>query len=597
LLKDPGMASFPIEIPDGRYFERLIRCRERCPVHTDARGYVQAASRGDWELAYRIARAPNPFASICGRVCGAPCERACTRGAIDQPVSIRALKRAITERQGVEAGDLRATLALSTAPGSVDPQPRKERVAVVGAGVAGLAAAHDLARLGFRVTVLEAYDVPGGMLTTGVPLFRLDRNVVQKEIAAILELGVELKCGVRVGSSITLKELHDQGFDAVLLAVGLQQARMLDLPGAELKGVAGGLDYLRAFNGKKPIEPMGNVIVIGGGNVAYDCARAALRTPGTTAVSLVSLEALHEMPADKIEIEEGDEEGILRRNRFGPSRFVAGPDGRLAGLEVRTVSRVFDENGRFSPQTVPGTEQVFPCDTVLVAVGQSGDTGFVTGLPGLELGRGGTVIADRETGRTSIPWLFAAGDAALGPGLFIDAIAHGRRAAKAMSLFLDGAQPAPEAERVFAVEPPGKRLRPDTFQLQRRAPPAAAVQQRIRSVEAQVELAFTEQAARDQGSRCLRCDVETIFDGNLCIQCGGCADVCPTWCLRLVSLDEIGMATPGTAGMSAIIKDEERCLRCGMCAMRCPTGAVTMERLCGFEPWTTLPTRAQEPVA
>lgn len=590
------MASFPVEIPDGRYFERLIRCRERCPVHTDARGYVQAASRGDWALAYRIARGPNPFASICGRVCGAPCERACTRGKIDAPVSIRALKRAATERQGVEAVDPRATLALSTAPGSVSPEPRGERVVVVGAGVAGLAAAHDLARLGFRVTVLEASEAPGGMLTTGVPIFRLDRSVVEREIAAILALGVELRCGVRVGAGVTVPELRAQGADAVLLAVGLQQARRLDLPGADLPGVVGGLDYLRAFNGRRPVAPMGHVVVIGGGNVAYDCARSAVRTPGTSSVSLVSLEARHEMPADELEIVEGDEEGVLRRNRLGPTRFVAGPDGRLAGLEVRTVSRVFDESGRFAPQTVPGTEQVLPCDTVLVAVGQAGDTGFAAGLAGLELGRGGTVAADRETGRTSIPWLFAAGDAALGPGLFIDAIAQGRRAARAIAVHLDGAQPAAEGARSFQVEEPGTRLRRDSYELRRASPAAAPVAERVRAVDLQVEVGFSERVAREQAARCLRCDVETIFDGSRCIQCGGCADVCPTWCLRLVSLDEIGLAAAGAAAQSAIIKDEERCLRCGACARRCPTGAVTMERLCGFEPWAPLPARA-EPVA
>jgi ferredoxin len=164
-------------------------------------------------------------------------------------------------------------------------------------------------------------------------------------------------------------------------------------------------------------------------------------------------------------------------------------------------------------------------------------------------------------------------------------------------VFLDGAQVAEETERVWAVEAPGRSMRRDTFALQRADPGAAPVEQRVKAVDLQVELGFSEQVARDQGARCLRCDVETIFDGNLCIQCGGCADVCPTWCLRLVSLDEIGMATPETAGMSAIIKDEERCLRCGMCAKRCPTGAVTMERLCGFEPWATLPTRSPEPVA
>jgi len=581
------MSRFAIEIPDGRYFERLIKCRERCPVHTDARGYVQAAARGDWALAYRIARGPNPFASICGRVCGAPCERACRRGAVDQPVSIRALKRAATERHGVEvASDLRTTLALSTAPGSIDPAPRSGRVAVVGAGVAGLACAHDLARLGYRVTVLEANEAPGGMLTTGVPLFRLPRNVVEREIAAVLALGVELRCGVRVGKDVTLEGLRADGADAVLLSVGLQRARMLDLPGAGLLGVVAGLDFLRAFNSRAAVPPMGRVVVIGGGNVAYDCARSAVRAPGTRSVTLVSLEALHEMPADAVEISEGDEEGIVRRNRFGPVRYVEGEAGRVGGLEVRAVTRVFDEGGRFAPELAAGTEEVIPCDTVLVAVGQAGDTGFAAGLERLELGRGGTVVADRETGRTSIPWLFAAGDAALGPGLFIDAIAHARRAAQAIHAFLEGRTPAePELARGFADEPVRHGLRRDYLELVRLAPPAAEVARRAASVDAQVELPFDERVAKEQGARCLRCEVETVFDGTLCIQCGGCADVCPSWCLRLVSLEEIGLPSAGTPALSAIIKDEDRCIRCGLCSERCPTDAITMERLCGFEPW------------
>jgi NADPH-dependent glutamate synthase beta subunit-like oxidoreductase/ferredoxin len=587
------MARFPIEVPGAKYFDRLIACREGCPVHTDSRGYVQAAAAGDWKLTYRIARGPNPFASICGRVCGAPCEKACRRGAIDAPVSIRALKRAATERHGPEAaGDLRATLAFSTAPGSLDPAPRAEKVAVVGAGVAGLTAAHDLARLGYQVTVFEEGPAPGGMLRTGVPLFRLPRQVIEREIEAILALGVELRCGVRVGSQVTLPELRAQGYGAVLVAVGLQKARMLDLPGARLPGVLGGLDFLRDFNAKQPVAPMGRVLVIGGGNVAYDCARSALRTAGTTAVTLACLEALDEMPADEVEIVEGDEEGIARRNRVGPVRFVEGPGGRLGGVEVRKVSRVFDENRRFAPELVMGTEEIIPCDTVLVAVGQAGDTGFVAGLPEVELGRGGTVIADRQTGRTSIPWLFAAGDAALGPGLFIDAIAQASRAVRQIDAFLRGQPVAAEDEpRNFAVEASREGLRHDWIELPRRAPPVAPAGARVRSVEEQVELSWPEAEARLQGARCLRCEVETVFDGNLCIQCGGCADVCPTWCLRLVSLDEIGLAAPGaqaTEQMSAIIKDEDRCIRCAMCADRCPTDAITMERLCGFEPWAPL---------
>ena len=263
-----------------------------------------------------------------------------------------------------------------------------------------------------------------------MPLFRLPRQVYEREIEAILSLGVELRCNVKVGTTVTLPELRAEGFAAVVLAVGLQKARMLDLPGRG-PGRRGRWPRLpaRLQRHSEPVAPMGRVVVIGGGNVAYDCARAALRTAGTSAVTLVSLEALHEMPADQVEITEGDEEGIVRRNRFGPVRFVEGPAGTLAGLEVRQVSRVFDEQRRFAPEMVPGTEQVIPCDTVLVAVGQAGDTGFVTGLPELPLGRGGTVIADRETGKTSIPWLWAVGDAALGPGLFISAIAQASRAA------------------------------------------------------------------------------------------------------------------------------------------------------------------------
>lgn len=580
------MTSFAIEIPDARYFERLIKCREACPVHTDARGYVQAASRGDWALAYRIARGPNPFASICGRVCGAPCEKACRRGSIDEAVSIRALKRSATERYGPEAvKDLRETLALSIAPGSINPKPLNKKVAVVGGGVAGMACAHDLARLGYKVTVFEANTKPGGMLTTGVPIYRLPRQVVEREIAAIVELGVELRCGVSVGTDITLKDLRAQGYEAVMIGAGLQKARMLDLPGSQLKGVLPGLDFLRSFNAGQPVPPMGRVLVIGGGNVAYDVARAAARTKGTTSVDLACLEALHEMPADAIEITEGDEEGVRRHNRHGPVRYVEGANGKVRGVEFRDVSRVFDENRRFAPEMVPGTEKIVECDTVLVSVGQMGDTSFAAGSPEVPIGRSGTVVADRQTGKTAVPWLFAAGDGALGPGLFIDAIAHARRTARSIHAFLQGEQRTEPQSRGFAVEKVRHGLRSNYLSLTRQAPPAVELSARMKAVDAQTELGFEAKQAELQGSRCLRCEVETVFDGNRCIQCGGCADVCPTWCLRLVSLAEIGMDVPGGEGMSGIIKDEDRCIRCGTCAERCPVDAITMERLCGFEPW------------
>ncbi len=585
------MSGPAIAIPDREYFEGLIACRAACPVGTDARGYVQAMARGDVGDAYRIARAPNPFASICGRVCGAPCESACRRGAIDQPVSIRALKRSCTEAFGVEAGDLSQTLELSTAAGSTRPKRLDQKVAVVGAGVAGMSCAHDLARLGYQVTVLEADDAPGGMLRVGVPVFRLPNELVAREIEAIVGLGIELRCGVRVGTDVTLKQLREEGFDAVFLGVGLQQSRMLELPGSDLPGILPGLDFLRGFNTGEPTRGLGRVVVIGGGDVAYDCARSALRLSDTTSVDLVCLEALHEMPASEIEIVEGEEEGVARHNRRGPVGFE-GRDGKLTGLTVRQVARVFDEQGRFAPELTDGTDQTLACDTVILAIGQAGDTGFATRSPDLELGRGGTVVTDPATGRTSIPWLYAGGDVAHGPGLFIDAIAHGQRAARAIHNDIAGgdALDSDEAhERSFVAEDVRTGLRLDYLELERELPPAAQPSQRVQQLDGAVELPFEDATARLQGARCLRCDVETIFDGSKCILCGGCADVCPTYCLKLVPGEEIA---PHLAGSSAIIKDEARCIRCGMCADRCPTDTATMERLCGFEPWAAIPTDA-----
>ena len=579
------MSSFSVEVPDLQYFERLIACREACPVHTDASGYVQAVAEGDYALAYRIARGPNPFASICGRVCGAPCERACRRGTIDRPVSIRAIKRTTTERHGVEtAPDLRTTLGMSTAAGTLDAEPNGHKVAVVGAGCAGLTAAHDLRRLGYAVTVFEALPHPGGMLRYGVPKFRLPVELVEREIEAILSMGVELHCNVRIGRDKTLAQLRDEGYDAIFLGAGLQRSRGLDLPGADLEGVIPGLEHLYDFNTGADGQALGRVVVIGGGDVAFDCARTAARLDGTDGVTLVCLESLDEMPADTVEILEGDEEGVARRNRLGPVRFV-GENGKVTGLQVRQVERVFDADGRFDPVLIEGTEEVLPCDTVLVAIGQMGDTEFASGVQELQLGGGGTVTADFDTGRTSVPWLFAGGDIALGPRLFIDAVAQGQRAARSIHEYVTGERIESNDDRAFACEYIREGLAHDYLQSKRLFPPATDPASRLASTEAPVEVMYDDPDARQQGARCLRCEVETVFDGTECILCGGCADVCPTYCLRLVSLVDIGMADPSMPGASAIIKDEDRCIRCAQCAIRCPTDAITMERLVGHEPW------------
>src|SRR6516162_4491939 len=262
---------YQIQPPDATdYWIRMIKCQDACRVHTDACGYVTAVAEGRYLDAYRMIRATNPFASICGRVCGAPCEINCRRGSVDSPVSIRAIKGFVTARYGPETGDF--TYYHEFANEKVLPPDRGdyEKVAIIGSGVSGMTAAHDLARIGYKVTVFEADGTAGGMLTTGVPIFRLDRELVQKEIEAILSLGVEIKYNMKLGRDMTISSLRRDGFKAIFLGIGLPRGRKLPLPGADASNVYDGLDFLRGFNEGKPMPLGKKIVVIGGGNVAYD---------------------------------------------------------------------------------------------------------------------------------------------------------------------------------------------------------------------------------------------------------------------------------------------------------------------------------------
>ncbi len=397
---------YQIQSPDAsEYWIKMIKCQDACPVHTDACGYVTAIAEGRYEDAYRMARATNPFASICGRVCGAPCEVNCRRGDVDEPVSIRALKRFVTDKFGPETGDY--THYHDGCDERMLPPERGdfEKVAVVGAGVSGLTVAHDLTRIGYKVTVFEAYSTPGGMLTAGVPVFRLPRDLVQHEINAILSLGVELKCGMQLGRDFNIADLRAQGFAAIFLGVGLPKGRRLEIPGNDLPGVYDGLDFLRSFNEGTPLPLGRRVVVIGGGNVAYDVARSAvrpfeemsrqetesqmergettafdvarsaLRISGDKEVHVVCLEQRHEMPADEREIVEGDEEGVRLHNGWGPKEVIQRDGG---GIALRTIqcTSVFDDDGRFNPVFDESVVQDLEADTVMFAIGQSSDLDF-----------------------------------------------------------------------------------------------------------------------------------------------------------------------------------------------------------------------------
>ncbi len=621
-----------IEVPDREYWKAQINCQSACPVHTDARGYVRAIANGHDELAYLIARGPNPLASICGRVCGAPCEQSCRRGELDKPISIRALKRYVCSRFGPEAREtggrglidflkdaaeryvarecsdteellplLQATMANRI------PKAEGQSVGIIGSGPAGLAAAHDLALLGFEVTIYEIEDVLAGMLAVGIPEYRLPRDLIRAEVDVILELGVKAVTGCEIGRNVSLAELRSR-HDAVLIAVGAKRSRNLPIPGGDAEGVIGGVEFLRDVSIGNPPKLGRRVVVIGGGNVAYDvgrtvlrqisldAARMALREDVVSDVFLCSLESLEEMPADDIEIIEGDEEGVVRRNGVGPVEFLTDDKGHVTGVTFRKVLRVFDENQRFAPEFDDSVMETIDCDNVLVSVGQNADISFVDAeRDGIELNERGYIACDSETGKTNASDVFVAGDLAYGPKLLIHAVASGKAVARAIYETLTGnAIVSKDVELHLGLR---DYTREQGYEQQERVElRSLSPAERVASHSKVVELGYTEEEARREASRCLDCGVNTIFDGMKCILCGGCVDVCPSLCLRIVSADRlIGEESVSDVvkrqldGLepslgSAIIKDETICIRCGLCAERCPTGAITMERFMFKEP-------------
>jgi formate dehydrogenase beta subunit len=592
------------------WLERNFPCKWACPVHTEAGKYVALISEGRFREAYAVARRPNPLASICGRICAAPCETVCRRGEIDAPIAIRALKRFVTERFGVES---MMDLSVLTEIYGQRAGSHAERVAVIGSGPSGLACAHDLALLGYSVTIFEAAPVAGGMLRLGVPEYRLPRALIQLEINAILSLGVELRTGVRLGRDLTLADLRAQGFSAIFLGVGAMQARDLAVPGMDLDGVLKGVDYLLNVNLGYRVEMGQRVAVIGGGNVALDVARTAARGGedanrernlsivqaldvarsavrfGAREVTVYCLESEAEMPAAKDEVEESEREGIRFRHRLGPKRLVE-RNGSVAGVEFLSVSRLFDEAGRFSPAFTPGSETFVEADTVIVAIGQTGDLSFLRPEDGVET-RNGRIIVDPDTLATTAPGVYTGGDAAFGPRIAITAVADGKRAARSIDEHLRG-RPRPDAAAEVEVDLHLRYERELDFEgIPRQKPPSKPISRRIGIAE--VEECFSEKQARREGSRCLHCWTNTIFEqesrlGTECILCGGCQDICPEDCIEIVPGSRLRSLPPGALELgpvlvegrragSIILKDEEICIRCGLCAARCPAGTITMQ--------------------
>lgn len=601
--------KFKAKVVDANWLRKNVSCRAACPVHTNAQGYIEAIALGDFDTAYELARRPNPFVNVCSRICGHPCETACRRGVHDLPLSIRALKRAAVD---LSSGFMRQG-------GGIARRPKKnKKVAVIGGGPSGVTAAHDLALYGYDVTLFEGSDQLGGMLYHGVPEYRLPREVIKSEIDGLLSVGVEVRMNTRIGQQISFSDIR-RDFKAVFLAVGAQKGRELKIAGVDADGVINGIDFLLNVSlGYK--VPLGNrVVVIGGGNVAVDVARTAAREAGimvpdedhryeasidiarsamrlgASEVHLVCLESFAEMPAHDEEIDETLREGIILHNSRGPTRVVSS-NGKCTGLETVNCLSVFDENRRFSPKFKEGSEEVLNCDTILLAIGQMPDLSFLGEENQLDRTPSGFVKADGKTMATNQPGVYVGGDVAFGARTAIEGIADARRAAMAIHKYLSGQGIEDDEARPKLIPIPMHKMPPQYDRIPRLEVPTIPIDRRTGVTE--VEQGYTREEAMEEASRCLKCNRVPLVDWNKCVLCGGCVDICPYGCLKIVPIDrvedesKVGELAEVRHGVSllqmaersenrdnkwfAMLKDEEKCTRCALCVERCPVGAMWM---------------------
>lgn len=593
-------------------FREDVSCMTGCPVRTDSGMYVHQLAKGQVEDAYLTVRAPNPFASSCGHVCAAPCEDACRRGHVDRPVSIRSLKKYITGKFGVESGnsDTFKKLIEGTKPNSsintghvadvVSTASRTgKKIAVIGSGPAGLAAAHDLTLLGYKVTVFEQYSRAGGMVRYGIPVYRLSDDLLDKEIQSIVDMGVEIKLNTRIEAG-GIAKLKQDGYEAIFIGTGVVKGRLLKMEGSDLEGVYTALDFLVDSANGKTTETGNRSVVIGGGLVAMDAARDVRRQvlaknpDARYEIHLASLEDWNSMPAamsesGRQEIEETLDEDIVFHPSWGPHRIL-GENGKVTGIELIKVVRVFDDDMRFNPQFDESDLRVIHCDSVIFAVGQMADLSFITETDGITISPRGTIQIDENLMSTA-PGVFSGGDVAFGPKNLIDAVANGKNAAVSIDKYLTGRERSKTYEvTIESHYTPGYGMIRDYDVYERKTPDVAEPADRVG--KQMIELSFDDDEAVRQASRCLTCHTSPVYNGDLCIICGRCVDICPQNCLSFVSLSEVeiegiedskrwtgelGLDTSGD--VSVLLKDDEKCIRCGLCASRCPTDALTMETI------------------
>ncbi len=584
------------------WYQDNIPCQEACPVRTNCRGYLNLAAAGEFEKAWELALDPNPMASICGSVCAAPCESACRRKEIDKPLSIRYVKKFLSD--WTHANVRVDGHGYTQPPPPVYGRP-SQRVAIVGAGCAGLSAASDLAKAGFGCTVFDALEAAGGTQLAGVPPFRLPREVIDRDINGVVNANVELRLSTYVGKDVSLKKLHDE-YDAVLITAGCFEPNYLGIPGEEADGVMAGIVFLERAYRERPVEVGKRVVVLGGGYTAMDCASTSWRL-GAEHVNIVYRRGPEEVVVDEEELGETQREDVNFVYLASPVEFLVNAKNHVRAVKfVRNKLGDPDSTGRRAPEAIAGSEFEIPCETVLLALGQAPDITWLADIPEFRVKRARDLGIDPETYQTKVPKIFMAGDYRTGATTIIEAVADGRSAAQQVMRFLDPSAAAVSVPEYHEIVTLRRSSTPDNIgqisgegelarvyhnmsvdydRIPRQEMPKLAKQER-RGLFLEVNQGYEVAQAVAESDRCLKCNFNIEIVGELCIICGGCVDVCPMDVIHMVDMSDIvddgaipavGEAKKWEQGV-AFYLDETACIRCALCIIRCPTDAITMNR-------------------
>ena len=494
-------------------------CKTACPAHIGIQGYLQLAKEGRYEDALALIKKDNPLPAVCGHVCNRRCEDACTRGTIDEAVAIDEVKRFIAER------DLNAETRFI--PKKTIPSLKggfEEKIAIIGAGPAGLSCAYFLALTGYKPTIFEKNAEPGGMLRYGIPSYKLEKDLLAAEIDVIRQLGVEIRCGVEVGKDVTIEDLREQGYKGFYAAIGCQRGRKPGISGENAEGAYTAVDFLRKAGAKESFALEGDVVVVGGGNVAIDAARISSRCTDAK-ISMFCLEAREKMPASNEEIEEALEEGIELNCGWGPKEVLE-ENGHVSGVVFKKCTRVFDAQGRFSPEYDENDTVTIPCRHVIFSVGQAIDWGHMLDNLHVELRPNGGALANKLTYQTSEPDIFVGGDVYTGPKFAIDAIAAGREGAISLHRYVhEHCTLTIGRNRRDFIELDKENIKVETYDSSsRQIPPKADVKEQVKTFR-DLSQSLTEEQVKKETSRCLSCGA-SVVDPNKCIGCGVCTTKC-----------------------------------------------------------------------